>query len=215
MTLRDLAIVYVLAGVACAVLVYRRGGGAPFARVASALAAVPLWPLWAPFALSAREAAPRRVSADCEPAVRRIDRALQDAVAAAAGTPHAAALTPEARERIAAEVGRIARRIVEIDEVAAAGGLDAEAAARKLASLAEGATGERALGAARLHLAACERAAALRQRHAEALGELADLLEALSAQLTLARLGDAGDVDPTGTLAEVWARLEVVGAGKP
>ena len=46
--LRDLLLLYAFAGVACAIAVVRRGEPAW-----SAALTVPLWPLWAPFALNA------------------------------------------------------------------------------------------------------------------------------------------------------------------
>ena len=89
MSLRDLLAVYGVIGIACAIAVLRRGQATGASAVTSALATVLVWPLWAPFALGsapARVARPRSGQQDPGP-VRRIERALAEAVDAVAGTP--------------------------------------------------------------------------------------------------------------------------------
>ena len=86
MSLRDLLGLYALIGIACAIAVFRRapshGAGALF----SALVTVPLWPLWAPFAL-APSRAQRTSRPENDAIIARVERALADAVAAVADTP--------------------------------------------------------------------------------------------------------------------------------
>ena len=86
MSLADLALLYLVIGLACAVAIYRVGAERGPKAIATAAIAVPLWPLWAPVALtSARPDRPRAWAArpSAERAVReaaaRIDDALREA----------------------------------------------------------------------------------------------------------------------------------------
>ena len=54
MSLTDLGAIYLVVGVACAVAIYKSGPSRNAAAIASAAIAVPLWPLWAPIALTGR-----------------------------------------------------------------------------------------------------------------------------------------------------------------
>jgi hypothetical protein len=103
-------------------------------------------------------------------------------------------------------------------------GFDAAEAERRLASLERERASPRAIATARLHLENVRRLSALRDRDARALEELADLVQALRAQLLLARYAGAGlaggevpmaspNIEGTsGIVSEVWARVEGLSA---
>jgi hypothetical protein len=218
MNLGDVALVYLFAGIACGVAVFRRERPRGWRIAAlSATATVPLWPLWAPFALTAER--PRRPRTDGRPSSRdrpasvlRIESALDAAVQSVAGTPMAPMFTEEAAQRIAAEVAKVAERMAELDSVSAGEANDTSASATRLATLEAHAAPERVIATARQRHASLTRLEALRLRDAQALDELADLLEALRAQLLLARYAGPSE-DGTGSLlGEVWARLQGLGA---
>jgi len=219
--LRDLLVLYALVGIACAVAVLRKEQAQQaqgrFAAVWSALATIPLWPLWAPFVLATPRPRERPAPPDAKPAsaanhrasagdvtdaargrsqapLARIDRALEESVKAVAGTPMSQVFSRQVAQRIAAEVALVAERIDELAALASSDGLDREASAARLRALeakaAQGAEGgkadaasERAIATARLQYESLMRLEALRATDAQALDELADLLEALRAQL--------------------------------
>jgi len=99
MSLADLVIVYVVAGLVFAILVWRRTRDRDGEGRAAVLAliAIPAWPLWAPFALGAVRAPLPRDPASADVAAR-IDAALREGVAAAAGTPLETLLSKDAAE---------------------------------------------------------------------------------------------------------------------
>jgi hypothetical protein len=222
----DLLVLYGLVGLACAVAIYRREKGKGPSAVWAAAAAVPLWPLWAPFVLG--PAAPTRPAAPPKTngvhgvnqarfplsergAIGRIGRALDEAVDAVAGTPMSDVFPPEAAERIASEVTRLAERMNELSELSARHGLDVEASRAKLEELEQRGAPERAVATARVQHESLCRLERLKMTDGEALEELADLMEALRAQLLLARY-EGSLADGTGAIVnEVWARLEGLG----
>jgi hypothetical protein len=217
--LRDLAALYLVAGVACAVAIWRtssrRGPGAAF----SALLAVVLWPLWAPIALTGptrvrtRHASPGRAVAGSPVAATaaRIEDSLREGVAACAGTSFEAMLSRDAADRIAAEVRRAAERHAELGEMLARDGLDVGAAEARLEELQRVGASPRAVSTARLHLDNVRRLVTLRERDAQALDELSDLVQALRAQLVLARYAGPQADGAFGMVSDLWARVEGLG----
>ncbi|MCC6558008.1 MAG: hypothetical protein IT372_34105 [Polyangiaceae bacterium] len=249
MRLVDLAVLYAAAGVACAVAIYRAAEGSRPRALAAAALAIPLWPLWAPIALTSPRraegpwAAPstsRRGAAaggraaagaaagpgGAAGAAARREAGRRGGVEACAGTALEALLSEDAAARIAAEVARAAARRDELDALLARDGFDPRAAERRVADLErdreraaagarEGdraAPSPRALTTARLHLENVRRLHALRERDARALEELCDLVEALRTQLVLARFAGSPIEGASGTVSEVWARVEGLGA---
>jgi hypothetical protein len=224
MSLRDLLILYAVLGVACAVAIYRSSTESrPRAAVAAALA-LPLWPLWAPIALTssrsrpaatwASAAAPRSRSAPSpvSEAAAHVEAALREGVEACAGTSLESLLPRDAATRIAAEVKRAAARHAELTEVLGREGFDRRAAERRVGELERASASARSVATARLHLENVKRLAALRDRDARALEELADLVQALRTQLTLARFAGSSVEGVGGIVSEVWARVEGLGA---
>lgn len=207
MSLRDVIVVYLLVGVACAVAVVRRAPARGARLVASAALTVPLWPLWAPFALSGP-----RSSGASGAARARIERALGDAVSAVAGTELAPLFPRAGAARISAEVARLCARL---DGMAAASEDSRETGRRVEQLVAQGAP-ERVVATARRRHETAERLEALAAHDRQTLDELAELLEALRAQLVLARYGGTlGGSSPEGAgalVTEVWARLEAMTA---
>lgn len=232
MSLRDLALLYLLAGIACAVAIYRSTPGSRARAFGSAALALPLWPLWAPIALtstrsgrpsaapwvpgpSAPFAAPGKPRAARTPitdAAARIEAALREGVDACAGSSLESLLPRDAAERISAEVSRAAARHQELSELLGREGFDLAVAQRKVAELERGAPSGRALSTARLHLENVRRLVALREHDARALDELADLVQALRTQLVLARFAGSSVEGAGGIVSEVWARVEGLGA---
>lgn len=224
MSLTDLAVLYLLAGLACAVAVYR-AAPLPGARaVAAAALAVPLWPLWAPIALTerqrprARDAGDRDGGAPSVPssspvaaAAARIDAALREAVDACAGTALESLLPRAAADRIAAEVRRAADRHAELSALVGREGFDLAAAEARVRALTAREASPRAVSTASLHLDNVRRLLAMRDRDALALDELADLVQALRAQLVLARFAGSRAEGAGGIVSEVWARVEGLG----
>jgi hypothetical protein len=211
MSLRDLALLYLLAGLACAVAVYRASPDRGSRAVASAALAVPLWPLWAPIALT-RPSMPKGLPSPTHEAAERVRAALREAMDAAAGTQLESLLSREAAARIDAEVTRAAARHAELSRLLHRDGFGLAAAEERVASLAGTDSPSRALSTARLHLENVRRLRALCDRDARALDELADLVHALGAQLTLARFAGSSVEGIGGIVSDVWARVEGLGA---
>ena len=222
MSLTDLAALYLVAGLACAVAIYR-SAPAPGARaVAAAALAVPLWPLWAPIALTSSQRPRPIASADADPssagptspvaaAAARIESALREAVDACAGTSLEVLLPRAAADRIAAEVRRAADRHAELSALVGREGFDLGAAEARVRALSAADASPRAVSAASLHLDNVRRLLAMRDRDALALDELADLVQALRAQLVLARFAGSQAEGAGGIVSEVWARVEGLG----
>lgn len=214
MSIHDLLGLYALVGIACAIAVLRRAPTRGFGAVVSSLVTIPLWPLWAPFALGPARAQGQtpKPRPENEAIVARVDKALSDAVAAVADTSMSEVFTPRTAARIAAEVKHVAARLADLTSLAERSGFDRVASARRLAQLeASGAT-ERAIATARLQNENLERLAQLRAADARALEELADLLEALRTQLVLARYAGSSADGAPAIVSEIWARLEGLGA---
>lgn len=214
MSLRDLLILYGIVGLACAVAVLRRGTTTGARAAASAAATVLVWPLWAPFALGGP---PRRVSRTTSSqgpqrdAVRRVEIALAEAVDAVAATPMSEVFSAKTAERISAEVARVAERLDELTALTTRAGFDAEASAQHLRELEARGAPERTLVTARLQHESLARLQQIRATDAQALEELAELLEALRSQLLLARYSGSSAEGAGAIVGEVWARLEGLG----
>jgi hypothetical protein len=210
MSLRDLLVLYAVIGLACAIAVLRNAPGPRVHAVVSAVMTIPLWPIWAPFALS--HSPPRRAATTDHGAVLRIQRALAEAVEAVANTPMAEVFSRQVAARISAEVGHVAARLDELSALASRTGFDAEASAARLRDLENRGDPERALATARMQHESLLRLQQLRAGDARALEELADLMEALRTQLVLARYAGSSAEGVGAIVSEVWARLEGLGA---
>jgi hypothetical protein len=210
-SLRDLLILYGVVGLGCAIAAARRQPVVTGRAAGSALATMLLWPLWAPFSLGAQGlAAPR--SGRGHPSVRRCERALDEAASVVAGTPMSDVFSQKAAARIRAEVTRVAARLDELSASLARAGFDPVASARRLAELEASGAPQRVVATARMQHDSLSRLAQIHTEDAQALEELADLLDALRAQLMLARYSGSPAEGAGAIVGEVWARLEGLGA---
>ena len=182
MTLRDLVIAYLVVGLACAVFIYRRSPPPAVRALASAAVAVPLWPLWAPFALESGRAA--------HPLVAAVERAIAEAESTA-GVPRDLVL------RLRSELARVSERLLELDRLLGTEAFDLESAARRAA--------ETGLASARAHHESVRRLGDQRARDATRLAELSDLIAALRARLVLSGSEGAGDL-----VDELWTHLDAL-----
>lgn len=213
MSLRDLFVLYIVFGCCFAIAIYRSSPETNASRFGSAALAVPLWPLWAPIALTAKRGndSPAH-STHSSAALLRVEAALADAVASIQGTPFATLLPKESAARIQAEVLRREKRLAELDALLAKEAFDVVRLEARLNELERRTGSSRALGTARLELDNVRRLVALRERDARALEELCTLVEALRTQVTLARFSESSAADIGGIVGEVWARVEGLGA---
>jgi hypothetical protein len=213
-TLRDLIVLYGAAGAVFGFLVYRRSKPG-VAALANAALAVPLWPLWAPFALASDRgsAGGPNATRTRREAERRIEHALGDATAGIAGTPLEALLSPRAAAQILVGVEQIAARLDQLEALLGGDELDAALLARRVEELERtGPNDSRALTAARLRHDGALRLSALRDADVQALDELAELADALKTQVLLARYAGASADAASGIVAELSIRLEALGA---
>ncbi|MBK9266887.1 MAG: hypothetical protein IPM54_44830 [Polyangiaceae bacterium] len=215
MSLRDLLLLYVVFGCCFAIAIYRSSPETNANRLGSAALAVPLWPLWAPIALTAKRGDATGTLAQSpgsSGALERVKAALADAVASIQGTPLATLLPPESASRIEAEVVRREKRLVELDSLLGKEAFDVTRLEARVRELERSGGSSRALSTARLELDNVRRLGALRERDARALEELCALVEALRTQVTLARFSGSSAADIGGIVGEVWARVEGLGA---
>ena len=176
----------------------------------SAVATVLVWPLWAPFALGTPRSPPSPRGPGSR-GVARIERALAEAVEAVAGTPMSEVFSPKIAARISAEVARVAARLEELSALTTQAAFDAQASAKHVKDLEARGAPERTVVTARLQHESLTRLEQLRGADAQALEELAELLEALRAQLLLARYSGSSAEGAGAIVGEVWARLEGLG----
>ena len=212
MSLGDLGILYVIAGAALAFAVLRRSPSRDAAAWASAAVTIPLWPLWAPVALTAARGRRPVASPPTTDAARRIEAALREGVEACAGSALSALLSAEAARSILAEVAGTEARRTELDALLSRPAFDRESVRARLTELERASSPPRALATARLHVENVDRLHDLRERDRRALEEVADLVEALRTQLVLARYAGSSVEGVGGIVSEVWARVEGLGA---
>lgn len=215
MSLRDLCLLYVVFGCFFAIAIYRSAPATNSNRLGSAALAVPLWPLWAPIALTAKRVekpAFLRNVEDSSDILQRVKSALSEAIASTRGTPLATLLPPESANRIEAEVVRREKRLQELETLLGKEAFDVVRIEARIRELEARGSSARALSTARLDLDNVRRLSALKERDARALEELCALVEALRTQVTLARFSGSSAADIGGIVGEVWARVEGLGA---
>jgi hypothetical protein len=209
MTLTDLGVLYAVAGAVSGVAAYRRAPPPRARALGSAALAVMLWPLWLPVLLSSgarRHESEPEADPDCA-----TETALLEAHAVVRDGPLEDLLPRAAVERILGEVRRARARKAELDGLLAAPSYDPEQAEARLERLIQDSASRRTLTSARLHLDNVRRLAALAERDRRALGELEELVMALRTQLVLAKFAGTAPSDAGDIVAEVWARVEVLG----
>jgi hypothetical protein len=205
--LLDLALLYLVAGAACAVALYRRTPSGGRAALVNALTASPLWPLWAPIAWTARrEPAPRGTTSNGR--VERIRAALDEGVESVLGTPLERLLNRESANAILEEVERVVSRHHELLGLLSREEYSRDVAERTLADLEKKGASGRVRASARLHLENLRRLNQLAERDARALDELSGLVQALRTQLVLVRLSGSSAEGVGDIVSELWARLQ-------
>ena len=209
MRLVDLIALYSVVGIAAGVAIYARAAPRDGRAVASAVLAIPLWPLWAPIALTARRPQPTFM---LQGVPHRIQAALAEALDAVTGSPLENLLSRSAVADILGEVERAAARCAELDALLERPELDPDLAAERLAALESEGAAPRMLASARLHHENVRRLVGLRARDRQALEELTDLVAALRTQLVLARYAGSSAEGVGGIVSEMWARVEGLGA---
>jgi hypothetical protein len=189
---RDLAALYLLAGLPLGLVAYRR---ADRFALASMVATVLLWPLWAPFSVLAPGVG-KTPRAAGRPATDRVERALSAVEDAARGS----ALPPALLGEVRAAAVRLGERLAELEA--------ALSASRALLAAEAGDPGPGPSAQRR----AVERLEQLRDERTAALDGLLGLLAALSASLTLSRFEAPGGGDELDDLvARLQAHLELLG----
>lgn len=201
MTLVNLCILYLLVGVACAVAIYRRGPG----HGLHAALALPLWPLWAPVALS--EPPPPPVAHGDLPG--RIERALREGVEVAGDSPLRAMLNAQSAARISRMAQDAAARLGELSQLLQRPEFCTRAADARVERDARG-DNPRSLAAARLHQENVLRMHRMASQDRQVLQELAELAEGLRTQLLMARFAGASAAGIGDIIGDLWSRVEAL-----
>lgn len=207
MRLVDLLALYLLTGTACAVALYRRD---PARGVLNAITALPLWPLWAPIAWTARPGSSAESPGKGD-RLRALRSALDQAVASVAGTGYEKLIDRDAARLIMEEAECIAARHTELVRLLAREEFRLDRAEAQAEGLERKEASGRVRASSRLHLENVRRLHHLAERDERALDELVALVTALHAQLMLMRLsgGSAARVDGMDDIvSDLWAHIE-------
>jgi len=202
MNLSGLVAIYLVVGLACAVAVYRSSPSGGRSAALSAVVTVPLWPLWAPFALIPNRP---QTPPDGDGPEARIERALFGALRTISNSAIAAELSRDDADKIIDEARRCASRLREIEVHIATH--HNEAARRPMARLEDVGVDAPTRARALLHVGSIERLKQLRETEARALDELVELVELLRTQLVLARFDASGSESIVDLKHELWARV--------
>jgi hypothetical protein len=206
MRLVDLGLLYAGVGVACALTLYRRSDRAR-SSLMNALIAVPLWPIWAPIAWTARPEPPYS-GAKASARVDRIRTALDEAVELVRGSPLERVLGRESARAIIDEAERLSARNDELVELLSRDEFDVEAASRRLEALEASRASPRVCSSARLHLENIRRLRRLAESEARALEELAALVSALRTELMVVKLSGSSAEGVDDIVRDLSAHIE-------
>lgn len=235
MSLAPLAVLYAVVGAGCvaAFAIVHPGARGPArapaaARITDAALLLCLWPLYGPVLLL-RDREPMGASAGADTwaqtGASRLDAApgteaaFLAALRRAADTPLGAVLPDQATARALAARLRVARaKVHEIDHILTQPAFDDADAHRRLAALRARDASACAISTATLRLQNIRRLRALRNRFANELDEVGELIIQLTTQAEVVRLAgmphhpDTGDLltDPTGAelIRELVSRVE-------
>ncbi len=207
MKLVDLALLYVLLGVACAVALYRRSPNQGSKAMLAALTAVPLWPIWAPIAWTARRESPASSGAAGE-RVDRIRAELDLAVESVRGSSLEGLFNREAAKTILEEAERASYRNQELIELLSREEFDLVAVEKRAALLQEKGASSRACASARVHCENVRRLHALADKEGRGLDELAALVSALRTELMVVKLSGSSGESVDGIVGDLWASIE-------
>jgi hypothetical protein len=203
----DLTILYLVVGAASAVALHRRSPVGARAAFVNALTTIPLWPIFAPIAWTAKK---ERVDLDvqAESQVALIRSTLEESVEFVAGTPLESLLGRESARAILEEVERVSARNQELGRLLSRDEFSLQGAEQKVETLGRGQASARVRASARLHLENIRRLHLLGERDSRALEELAALTTALRTQLVLVRLSGSSAEGVNDIVSELWAHIE-------
>ncbi len=195
---------YFAIGASLAVHLARREA-TPRGRAMTMSLALVAWPVWAPIASFSEAPALPHPMPDI---VRRIELALDEALAAIAGSPLAGLLPERSVLAMKRSVALASSRVAELENAVSRGRRESLETRRRIERLEEEGTNRRALATARVHLDNLEKLESMLGREREALLDFADLCDALRAQLVLARYAGSS-LDGVGEIVEeLGARVE-------
>ena len=207
MKLFDLTLLYLIVGTACAVALYLRDPGRGRASIMNALAAVPLWPLWAPIAWAAHDQ-PTSNPPRAEDRLTQLRAALDEVNACIARTPLEHVLNHDVTDTILSEAERVSARNAELVRLLEREEFDLGKAQAELESLERQNASARSLASARLHLENLRRLHQLATRDERALEELMSLVAALRTELIVVVLSGSSSAGIDGIVKELWTHIE-------
>jgi hypothetical protein len=193
-TVVDLAVAYAGIGAVIALLAIARRRASPI----DALLLLGLWPLYAPVLVAGEDNDPR-------------ERALVDALRRAAGAPLVAGLLDEQRARALVRRVRDGRtRLAELDRVLARADLDEAAALARVKALEQRRGHAGAIATAQRRVLTIRKMRALRERFADEIEEVDEVVTQLTAQLELVRFAGTADQSAAELAADLGARVEAL-----
>ena len=209
MTVPQLVVLYFVVGIGCGGTVLWRARHRALHAVPSAVAAVIVWPLWVPFAMSgspSTTSATTPSSAGAPVSAQRIASRIRNRLTELR-TDSAHDLISEAdATAIGTCVDRGLERLQQMDQQLGQRHGERERLDERLATLPSAGSGERARATVTRHARALERLRTLRQQEEAALSELADVIDLMVVQVALARFGDSQSLDELHR--ELWLRVE-------
>jgi hypothetical protein len=211
MRLTELAVLYGVVGLACAIGLSLRAPTGAKPGVVDALLCLLAWPLYVPVWMAGRTGAPVDEGVgEMRGAIGREYGALVDALRAVRD-PLVASLLParEQLDRLFSHLRGLDGRVGQLDEVLAGESFDAASAGRALGEAERRGQG---VEQARLALESIERLRRLRARAAGERDELLALCQRLRMQVTVLRFAGADAGEVRGLMAEIQGRVEGAGA---
>jgi hypothetical protein len=210
MRLAELAALYAVVGVACAVGIAARAPAGARIGLVDALLCAGAWPLYVPVWAAGRSAAPPATVGALSDAIGREHEALVASLRAVRDPLVASLLPTRAQlDRLASHVRALDARVAALDEVLAGEAFDAARAAEALREAERRGGGA---DEARLALESIERLGRLRTKAAAERDELLSLCRRLRVQVTVLRFAGADADGVRGLVAELQGRVEGAGA---
>jgi hypothetical protein len=200
MRLIELAVLYGLVGVGCALVVVL-GRGERRGRFVDALLLVPLWPLYGPFVVARWQGGDELLTGR--------EAAFVSALRRARGTPLAELLPDQqAVQALARRLRVAAGKVVEIDQLLGQPEFSESDAVGRMRELEQRGASACAQSTAGMRIQNIRRLRRLRDRFARELDEVGELLQQLHTQAEVVRLAGAPDAGTRDLVAELVSRVE-------